>query len=543
MISFYLVIAVSICTRAASSPAVVFQSACDVHSPRNRSLDGSDNYMGSLPDVAPPGWLYASETDIAKWYEIGKAECNAFLISNSSSMGTNFPPTYMISKDIPPGGQTKCRGKDMLFALTGVIVWPFGPMENCPTYSKCWFGLLTCGTPKKEALSEMGRKNIENALKRVKPNTPLPLVSDWSIKALSIHLRLIGLEIIAPDQRLFSVASGSSKEHNDVIIAQYVITIPYDEYKLEMRLAELYPSALYQWSRDDIVDNGMLIFGNIYIGGSESRCNWGRCQYTNVCCGCDEKSFLTGTPRNLISKSGLSQCPNVQKLREASDNSNHGKKSQSATGNSGSNDVGSLPLCSKMDSTSPGRWILSSQTRQKSSSTPLPFCHHEYVTAAFNEVPKASKALKPLNANRIVPLRNVSSDQHSHRHHHNSWFEASGDPCIVQHIEAEDNGERSWFFAPYECRYHFYKKPELHQCLKSQNISHIHFHGDSMSRELFLYVSKYLGVPSVSEDELKHMTNVMKQNNIQIASDGIVVSEGKCTFISLSCAEFDLLST
>ena len=509
-----------------------------MHSPRNRSLDGSNDYMGSLPETASPGWLYASEADIAKWYEIGKAECNAFLLSNSSSMGKNFPPPYMVSKDIPAGGQTKCRGKDMLFALTGVIVWPFGPMETCPTYSKCWFGLLTCGTPKKEALSDLGKSVITDALHKVKPKTPLPAMSDWSIKALSIHLRVIGLEIIAPEQRLLSIASGSSQQHNDVIIAQYFITIPYDEYKLEMRLAEIYPSALYQWSQDDIVDNGMLIFGNIYLGGSESRCNWGRCPYTNVCCGCDEKSFLTGTPKRLISKSGLAQCPNVQKLRDASENSNRAKKSAGGVGDAAGgvgDDKGSLslPLCSKMDSTSPGRWILSSKTRQgtSSSSTPLPFCHHEYVTAAFNEIPKASKALKPLVTNKVILVHSNASEQHSHRHHHNSWFEASGDPCIVQHIEPEDNGERSWFFAPYECRYHFYKKPELHQCLKSQNISHIHFHGDSMSRELFLYVSRYLGVPSVSEDELKHMTNVMKQNNIQTASNGIVVSEGKYNFM------------
>jgi hypothetical protein len=532
MLSFYLVIAVSVCTRAASSPEVVFQSACDVHSPRNRSLDGSNIYKGSLPELPSPGWLYASETDIAKWYEIGMAECNAFLISNSSSMGTNFPPTYMIAKDIPSVGQIKCRGIDMLFALTGIIVWPFGPMESCPTYSKCWFGLLTCGTPKKEALSEMGRKNIVKALQKVKPNAPLPSVSDWSIKALSIHLRVIGLEIIAPEQRLVSVAPGSSNQHKDVIIAQYVITIPYDEYKLEMRIAEIYPSALYQWDRDDIVDNGMLIFGNIYLGGSESRCNWGRCQHKNVCCGCDEKSFLTGTPRRLVSKSGLALCPNVQKLREAAENenANHVKKGQT----DGSNEGQPLPLCSKMDSTSPGRWILSSKTRQGSSSTtPLPFCHYDYVTAEFNEVPKTIKVFNPLSINKVLlPVRNVS-DEHSQRHHHNSWFEASGDPCIVQHTELEDNLERSWFFAPYECRYHFYTKPELHQCLKSQSISHIHFHGDSMSRELFLYVSRYLGVPSVTEEELKHMTNVMKKNNIQIASDGIVVSEGKnnLTFI------------
>ena len=522
------VIALFLCTRAASSPDVVFQSACDVHSPRNRSFVGT-NYMGSLPDMASPGWLYASDADIAKWYEIGLAECNAFLISNFSSMGTNFPPPYMVSKDIPSGGQNKCRGKDMLFALTGVIVWPFGPMESCPTYSKCWMGLLTCGSPKKEVLTELGRNPILAVLHSVKPKAALPPMGDWSIKSLSIHLRVIGLEIIAPEQRLVSVASGNSKQTDDVIIAQYIITIPYDNYKLEIRHAEFYPSRLYKWSEEDVVDHGMITHGNIYLGGSESRCNGGHCPYKNVCCGCDEKSFVIGTPKFLKSKSGLSNCPNVQKLREASYKGNHVKKNFGAIAAGGSNDVlSSLPLCRKMDSTSPGRWILSSRTRWNSSSEPLPFCDHDYVTAAFNEVPKMSQAFKPSPLLTQTPGLGDVNDQRSHRHHHNNWFEASGDPCVVRHVDPEDNGEKSWFFAPYECRYHFYQKSELHQCLKVQNISHIHFHGDSMSRELFLYVSRFLGVPSVSEEELKRMTNVMKQNNIKLASEGVVVSEGEC---------------
>jgi hypothetical protein len=77
---------------------------------------------------------------------------------------------------------------------------------------------------------------------------------------------------------------------------------------------------------------------------------------------------------------------------------------------------------------------------------------------------------------------------------YNKWFEASGDPCIVHNVDNEDMNEGSWFFAPYKCRYHFYTKPELNQCLAFRNITHIHFHGDSMSRDIYLYVARYLGI-------------------------------------------------
>jgi hypothetical protein len=42
-------------------------------------------------------------------------------------------------------------------------------------------------------------------------------------------------------------------------------------------------------------------------------------------------------------------------------------------------------------------------------------------------------------------------------------------------------------------RYHFYSRPQLRRCLRAKNISHIHLHGDSMSRDFYALVTRYLG--------------------------------------------------
>ena len=493
---------------------------CNIHSSSNSNTTQATRLRGSLPVRALPGWLHVSDMEMKEWYDRGKAECGAFLASNATSMKTNFPPPYQESRDIPFQGQSKCRGRDMLYSLSGIVVWPFGPMGGCATYSNCWFGLLTCGELNKQYLSSIATKPILDVLHIHRPGANLPTMGNWSISALRIHLRLLGLEIIVPDQRLVSVASGSNSGMDDVLIGQYVITIPDNNYKLEIRLTELYPSSLYPWSKEDIDVYGMEIPGNIYLGGSESRCNGGHCRWRNVCCGCDEKSFVAGTPIIIDAVSGIEKCPEVLKMRQAHER--HSKRKRAHEGVSDSyldatqKEPASLPLCKAMDSKSPGRWILSSQTRLRTIAKHTVSCHSNRSVNAFSDVPLGSKG----------PKQESVTGKSAHRHSTGDWFEASGDPCIIKDGDPEDGGESSWFFAPYTCRYHFYTKVELHQCLKAKGISHIHFHGDSMSRDLYLYVARYLGVSTVSESELKRMTNVMKQNNIKTHSEGIIMSEG-----------------
>lgn len=35
-----------------------------------------------------------------------------------------------------------CRGRKLLRDLTGLTVWPFGPVDTCTTHSTCWYDLL-----------------------------------------------------------------------------------------------------------------------------------------------------------------------------------------------------------------------------------------------------------------------------------------------------------------------------------------------------------------------------------------------------------------
>ena len=67
---------------------------------------------------------------------------------------------------------------------------------------------------------------------------------------------------------------------------------------------------------------------------------------------------------------------------------------------------------------------------------------------------------------------------------------------------------------------------ELHKCLLDQKLTHIHVAGDSMSRDLFAFLSLYLGVPQVQEAEFKHLTNTLMQNNVRYHSGRVLLSEG-----------------
>jgi hypothetical protein len=111
-------------------------------------------------------------------------------------------------------------------------------------------------------------------------------------------------------------------------------------------------------------------------------------------------------------------------------------------------------------------------------------------------------------------------------------FYASGNPCIHnEYLEELKSGH--WFYSPYHCRYHFYTRNEIMSCLHSQDITHIHFQGDSISRELFTALSHYLGIKSATEKEMKLLTNQMKQHNIKFyANDSSSATSGSSVLLS-----------
>ena len=207
----------------------------------------------------------------------------------------------------------------MLYGITGVMVWAFGPKASCPTYHKCWFGMLTCGDLKVGALSKLSHDQILSQFQRAvagdkrdsarntATNTLPRRTTEWSIKALYMYTRIIGNEIVVPTQKYFSLKDGA--DDVDVIIAQYTLTVP-GTTSLEIRHHELYPSVLYDWTPMQVEEYGMPVAANIFLGGIEERCKpFTRCQLKNCCCGCDEKSFVQGTPLAVDVPNGENKCP------------------------------------------------------------------------------------------------------------------------------------------------------------------------------------------------------------------------------------------
>ena len=76
-----------------------------------------------------------------------------------------------------------------------------------------------------------------------------------------------------------------------------------------------------------------------------------------------------------------------------------------------------------------------------------------------------------------------------------TWFEASGDPCILRaDLRYEDAGRAHWFYAPYTCKYHMYSPHQMQQCLISKNISYWNMLGDSLNRDLYTWLGKLMSV-------------------------------------------------
>lgn len=460
-----------------------FEPACDIHI----NNPGRATPREHLPLKADPAWSYATTATIEQWYRIGKKQCEMNLAGARSELSFGHAPYYADANNIPSNPQ--CRGRSALFDYSGMLLYPFGPYQACTTYSKCWFGVLSCGTPKYDDIKEKTVPHIQKRLDDINLRDEIPAFTRWSLRAMHLLTRVLGAEIVVPDVKYLTLPN-----NDDVLIGQFVLTRPHHETLLEIRMYEYYPSALFDWTSLQRDHYGMHNVASVYLGGSEGRCKpWTTCKHGNNCCGCDEKSFITGSPALFSVKDGSAQCPDIHATP--------------------------LPLCKARDSSQPGRWIASA------IDTFTPHC----------------SAGDTRNVLFHKDVRHISKDSHpgehilSHKgrfnitaHHYTGpdWFEASGDPCLINSKVGEDLSQTHWFYAPYTCKYHFYNSMELHKCLLDQKLSHIHVAGDSMSRDLFSFISLYLGVPQIDEAELKHLTNDLNQNNIKVHSGKVLLSEG-----------------
>jgi len=461
-----------------------FAANCDLRT----SNPGRSTPDEVLPSKAENVWLHAFKSDISKWYEIGKAQCEAYLETARGHLASSGHASYF-PEHKHPSSKLQCRGRNTLLDYSGTILWPFGPFQDCPTYSKCWFGILSCGEPKNDHIKSSVEGKIAEEITKLKLPDKVPAFTKWSVKALNLLVRVVGAELVVPETKYVTLDN-----NEDVIIGQYVLTRAYKNTSLEARLFELYPSALFNWSQVQRDDLGLHNLAPVYLGSSEGRCKaWTKCATPNFSPECDQKSFVFRTPAAVNVTDGSSLCP-------------------------ASILTAPLPLCNVRDSSQAGRWI-SSELEEFT-----PHCETDATrNILFHRDAKHVTKGEHLGE-AIAKHKNFSLADHHYKG--DAWHEASGDPCLVNAPEPEDAGRSHWFYAPYACKYHFYNSVELHKCLIDQKLTHIHVAGDSLSRELFTYLSLYLGVPLVHEAELKSLSSDLQQKEVAFHSGQVLLSEG-----------------
>jgi hypothetical protein len=75
------------------------------------------------------------EATFLAMYLQGLQQCEQY----ASTLGNNTEGLGRIKRMVNEEELHKgCRGRTLLHSLTGMTVWPFGPVESCTTHSTCW---------------------------------------------------------------------------------------------------------------------------------------------------------------------------------------------------------------------------------------------------------------------------------------------------------------------------------------------------------------------------------------------------------------------
>lgn len=129
----------------------------------------------------------------------------------------------------------------------GILFYEFGPLSDCPTYSNCWFGILSCGEFKKDSFSRWYR-DLSSTVRPIPadlesssqlPLHQIPKFLGWSLQSLQIQFRIVGPEVLSPEITYLP--------SDNVILCSYTLTIP-GSYNIEVIPREFFPGILFDYS-------------------------------------------------------------------------------------------------------------------------------------------------------------------------------------------------------------------------------------------------------------------------------------------------------
>ena len=464
--------------------------------------------------------------DFLRWYDEGLSACRTFLETDpfKDEKKKKMSPLFNNNPN-EIATASSCRGNHMLYDTTGLIVWPFGPIGECETYSRCWFGLLTCGEFKHDQFQSTFEWKDR-------------VFSGWSMKSLHVDMSVSGPEIVAPRVRHTTVPrvdhSQGSKGEASVLVADYLLTVN-GEYSIDLGLMGLYPQVLYSSDRNsnskrhlldrkiksktmsqpkgkagkvekksgnghkklqeklksnlkfkqekDIVDDSSLeLLRSVFLGGCERRPS-GR---TFCVPECQKQSQVYGSPFVMKAKyvDPIARCPSTAR-REP-------KPLPLCTGGNHRGRYLKIPpaLLQHCNGTEYGDRLVAERARQfgkRQWFDKYEAIENDYFKNAQNidlSVIIAEMIVKS-KANPRADGDNAISREDVHYAELLRYLD-SENICLLVDIGLNKKvpSSRAEIYAPYSCKYRVYDSAKAAQC-SLEDRGMVIFHGDSMSRALF----------------------------------------------------------
>jgi hypothetical protein len=140
---------------------------------------------------------------------------------------------------------------------SGLLFVEFGPITECTTFSKCWFGMLSCGQMKLQSFLQEYDHHVKHfrfrdGLER-SPYLPFrrrPAFLGWSMQSLNIQFRIVGPEVLFPEVVYSPV--------NNILLCHYTLTIP-GSYRIEIIPREFYPGVLFNYTMKEKIEGYDLL--------------------------------------------------------------------------------------------------------------------------------------------------------------------------------------------------------------------------------------------------------------------------------------------
>lgn len=182
-------------------------------------------------------------------------------------------------------------GAPALHAMTGMLLWPFGP-SSCEIGEECWTGVLSCGTPTIKATVYTPQINAT--------------YNGWSLGSMHIQIVIQSTlgEVVVPDMQL----SGSPMPHStDFIIGRFVLTTT-GTFHVNMLLQGWFPSRLFTPRAHPVSEQQWLKHFQ-QLSPLEIRCTPGaRCSVDWYQQECEALANVAETPKVLTSVDN-GRCP------------------------------------------------------------------------------------------------------------------------------------------------------------------------------------------------------------------------------------------